>query len=238
MHKANKAEERDFLFTATGGMKQSGWILDSGATRHVKNDKKIFSSLDESYGGVIEVGNAELVQIKGKGSGKLLFMDGHDSLHQATTHEVLYAPAMVGNLLSVHRLVENSMTMEFSKNLCEIKANGIQVGVADQIANLYRLRQTHAVNSAIDGHKGNCIHDWHRKLGHRDPEALRKMQADGLVEGFNIVECGIKATCDTCMKGKLTRLPFPKKSSSKSNAPLDLIHADVAGPMQTMSRNG
>lgn len=37
------------------------------------------------------------------------------------------------------------------------------------------------------------------------------------------------------MKGKLARKPFPKESSNKTQAPLDLIHTDVSGPMQTIT---
>lgn len=237
-HKANQAQEYNFTFLALSGMKQRGWLLDSGATRHMTNNKKFFSSLDEIYGGIVEVGNGESVQIKGRGTGRLEFLDENDNSSHVTAHEVLYVPAMVGNLLSVSRLVENGLTIEFNKTQCEIKKNGIQLGVADKVNNLYQLRQTHAAYSVIECHKENCIHDWHRKLGHRDPEALRKMQSDGLVEGLNIVECGVKVTCDTCIKGKFHRLPFPKKSLSKSKELLELIHSDVAGPMQTMSRNG
>lgn len=165
-HKVNKAEERQFLFIAKANeAPTSGWILDSGATRHVTNDKKFFLSLDETYSGVIEVGNGEFVEVKGKGSGKLRFMDERDRSREANANDVLYAPAVVGNLLSVRRLVENGMSVEFNERFCEIKSNGRQIGVADQMGNLYRLRQAHAVHSAIEGHKENCIHDWHRKLG-------------------------------------------------------------------------
>src|ERR1700712_3318975 len=103
-----------------------------------------------------------------------MFMDERDNSRCATANEVLYAPDMVGYLLSVRRLVETGLTIEFNKNLCEIRTAGKQIGVADLVGNLYRLRQSHTAHSAIESHKKNCIHDWHRKLGHRDPEAIRK----------------------------------------------------------------
>jgi len=56
-----------------------------------------------------------------------------------------------------------------------------------------------------------------------------------LVTDLKVVDCGIRSVCETCIKGKMTRQPFPKNSSSETEQPLDLIHTDVCGPMQTMT---
>uniref|UniRef100_A0A1Y1LUY5 CCHC-type domain-containing protein n=1 Tax=Photinus pyralis TaxID=7054 RepID=A0A1Y1LUY5_PHOPY len=151
--KGNIANDREVMFITTNSMHHSGWIVDSGATRHITNDRKFFSSLDESYKSVIEVGNGGTVYVKGKGSGKLMFMDSKDNVRRAIANEVLYAPNMVGNVLSVRRLVENGLTIEFNKKFCEIKADGQQIGVADLVGNLYRLRQSHVVYSVIESNK-------------------------------------------------------------------------------------
>ncbi len=34
--------------------------------------------------------------------------------------------------------------------------------------------------------------------------------------------------------GKMARLSFPKQSSTKTNAILDLVHTDVCGPMEIL----
>jgi transposase InsO family protein len=59
-----------------------------------------------------------------------------------------------------------------------------------------------------------------------------------LTNDMVIEDCDIKTFCEVCAQGKLTRMKFPKQSSSKSTAPLDLIHTDVCGPMQTVSPSG
>lgn len=59
------------------------------------------------------------------------------------------------------------------------------------------------------------------------------MEEKNLVTDMKIIDCGIKGICKTCIKGKMTRQSFPKKSFSKTEEPLDLIHTDVCGPMQT-----
>jgi hypothetical protein len=41
--------------------------------------------------------------------------------------------------------------------------------------------------------------------------------------------------CDTCAKVKMSQLPF-SQSKTRSSKPLDLIHSDLCGPMQTATR--
>jgi Integrase core domain. len=81
-------------------------------------------------------------------------------------------------------------------------------------------------------HNNNCQHTWHRKFGHRDPEIIKDLENKDLASGIKIKDCGIRKQCDCCIKGKMTRKPFPKQSYSSTNAILDLIHTDVCGPIQ------
>lgn len=215
----------DFLFTV-GNISKDEWMIDSGATRHASNDINFFISLDNTYKSQVEVANGEFVNVEGIGTGVLSFVDKKGTVRSAMTKDVLYAPKLVGNVLSVSRLTKMGFMVEFSESVCSIKQNGETIGVGDSKDNTYCLRRSHQVKALME-HKDNCIHHWHKKLGHRDPEAIRKMHSNGMAGGLVIAECGIKETCDVCMKGKLTRLPFPKKSLSKSTATLDLIHSDV-----------
>lgn len=99
---------------------------------------------------------------------------------------------------------------------CEIRtADGKrQVGIGDISKNLYKLRNgTHHVNAVV-GTKGLCIHEWHRVLGHRDMEVVKRIPSGRLVDGMKIEECKSNCgrDCQVCIKGKMTRLPFPKES--------------------------
>lgn len=234
-NKVNAVEHNECLFTFD--IRTDGWILDSGATQHVTGDKDFFTSLDRSYADKIEVANGQLVNVIGKGTGKLLFTNQEGKVTPVELCNVLYAPKVVGNLISIRQLILSDFSVNFSKNFCEIMKNGKQIGFIHSTGNLYRLYEPHKIH-ALTEHNDNCIHTWHRKMGHRDPEAIKKMYSEGFLDDLNIVDCGIKMSCDTCMKGKLTRLPFPKQSSSESKYPLQLIHTDVCGPMQTMTPSG
>ena len=44
--------------------------------------------------------------------------------------------------------------------------------------------------------------------------------------------------CEACMKGKQQRQPFPQESSSRAKSPLELVHADLSGKMNTQALGG
>ena len=43
---------------------------------------------------------------------------------------------------------------------------------------------------------------------------------------------------ETCVRGKQTQTPFPKSESQRSSKLLEIIHADVCGPMKVASKGG
>lgn len=234
--KVNKVDESSFLFLV-GGKEKKGWIVDSGATRHVVHDKEFFTEIDETYRSSIELANGQAIGVNGIGKGTLNFLGEDGCVRNAVATEVLYAPKLVGNVLSVRRLVKSGFKIEFDDRYCRIIRDGRPIGIADIKGELYILREPDTVCNVL-AHNDDCIHGLHRKMGHRDPTAIRKMASMGMIDGLRIVECGIKESCDICMKGKMTRLPFPQKSSSQSKAALDLVHTDVCGPMRTETPSG
>lgn len=223
----SKSNESDYLF-AVNERRCIDWIIDSGATRHAVNDKSFFTQIDESYKSTVKVATGEKSIVRGIGTGYLSLIDENGNKRRAMATEVLYAPDLVGSVVSVKKLAKMGFRVEFDNTKCEIKYKGEQIAIGDVIGELYVLRRSDTVCAVLE-HNDKCIHSLHRRMGHRDPEAIRKMVSNGSVKDLEIIECGIKEICDTCMKGKMTRLPFPKKSTSKSSAPLDLIHTDVCG---------
>lgn len=74
---------------------------------------------------------------------------------------------------------------------------------------------------------------WHRRLGHINSKDMNIMK-NGAVEGLDYnskAEIG-RYNCTACCEGKQARLPFPL-SSHRSERVLDIVHADVCGPMET-----
>ena len=66
------------------------------------------------------------------------------------------------------------------------------------------------------------------------------VQLEGIDKHLNIKDAGIEHNCDACKAGKMHRIPFGSAESSTTSVkgPLDLVHSDVMGPVQTTGFNG
>ena len=81
-----------------------------------------------------------------------------------------------------------------------------------------------------------CQHVWNRRFGHRDPRVIKDIgEKESMVIEIIIKDCGRKEMCEYCIKGKMSRKPFPKAAQGKWIGIFDLIHTDVCGPMQTIT---
>jgi hypothetical protein len=148
--------------------------------------------------------------------------------------DVLFEPKLNGTLLSVSALTEKGCSVSFVGSKCTISSNDVIIGEANRVGQLYRL-QLEGKSAAVVAtqHNPNCQHMWHRRMDHRDVEAIKRLADGSLANEIKVVDCGIRETCESCLKGKMTKKPFPQKSTTRSKCALDLIHADLCGPMPT-----
>eukprot|EP00253_Pinus_taeda_P005517 PITA_05517 len=75
---------------------------------------------------------------------------------------------------------------------------------------------------------------WHLRYGHLNFQSLKFLTSHALVSSLPKVE-EHKEVCEGCAKGKHARERFPKGSSWRAHHPLQLVHSDICGPMQTKS---
>jgi transposase InsO family protein len=87
-------------------------------------------------------------------------------------------------------------------------------------------------------HTKNCIHYWHKVLGHRDLTVIKALSSSNVTQPIVINSCPVNESCEICPQGKITRMSFVSSHDIKSKGILDLIHSDVCGPMQTNSVSG
>ena len=82
------------------------------------------------------------------------------------------------------------------------------------------------------------LHQWHRRLGHRDPAAVQRLITEKLADGIEVSgDCSKLPDRNHCVKGKMAALPFPI-STTRSKEVLDLTHSDVCGPTPTTTPSG
>jgi hypothetical protein len=55
-----------------------------------------------------------------------------------------------------------------------------------------------------------------------------------MVKGFPLIE-KLERICEGCIFGKQHRESFPGGKSYRERAPLEIVHLDICGPMQTTS---
>jgi transposase InsO family protein len=77
---------------------------------------------------------------------------------------------------------------------------------------------------------------WHQRLGHVGWQTLQRLFKDKM-SGSELHPSETDMQCDACLQGKMTKTPFPT-SQSRSVAPLQLVHADLMGPIEVRSFHG
>ena len=234
-HKAKQAKSDNSAVCFVAGEKlPNSWVIDSGATRHMTSDRSFFAELNPSVDSKVTLADGNNTKVRGIGRGVLFGEDGRGKRVEITLSDVLFVPELDGGLVSVSQLAAKGFATVFGASKCDIKnPAGDTVVFGDKIGGLYRLRLQEQSLRASCAHLERCQHTWHRRMGHRDPEVSRQLEKSDLVSGFNLYDCGLRITCECCLKGKLARQPFLRVTERKADRPMDLVHTDLCGPMET-----
>ena len=213
---------------------QDGWIVDSGATSHMCNDQKLFSQLHplekpmEVVLGDGHVLNAGVVVLD------MRLPNG--KMQRCKLHSVLYVPSLSYNLLSVSSVAQSGKVTKFGRHGCHIlNANHKLIAQATKVGSLYHLdceTSPELVNLADTPAREDT---WHRRFGHLGTRNLQKLANNRMVDGFNY---NATRFCESCVQGKHHRNTFLVNKSKRTQEPLDLVHSDLCGKMNTKSLSG
>lgn len=214
------------------------WYLDSAASSHMTNDITFFDEIDATYTSKVRVANGNSCLVYGIGRGKIdcLTRDGEGSVLELD--KVLYIPQFESGLISIGSLDKQGYQIKIKNNQMSISKDNREIAVGTSVSHMYRLKTPEYAFAVLPHHPSNCIHFWHRRFAHRDPKAIRQLMNKNLTKGMTIEDCTIKQVCESCVKGKQCRKPFPLKSETSSTGPLELMHTDICGPMSTATPGG
>lgn len=135
-----ESDDRNLCFVAEG-LCSGRWVIDSGATRHMTNDRSFFSLLDTNVKSSVTLADGTAAKVAGIGSGVIFGEDGSGKRVKVTLKEVLLVPDLDGGLISVSRLAAKGFIVKFRSASCEVQnAQSGTVLVGDRIGNLYQLR--------------------------------------------------------------------------------------------------
>ena len=233
-----KEVEGNLLYACQNALEKNDdvWFVDSGCSNHMTGDESIFVKLDNSSNSQVKMGNGAVVQAKGKGTIAVETKKGTRYIS-----DVLLVPDLEQNLLSVGQMIEHGYVVHFENDSCMIYEKG---GSKQVIANIkmvknrsFPLTLNYSRNVAL---KMNVVDEswiWHKRMGHLNFQILKYLKEKGMVYGLpNIQE--VNQVCEGCALGKQHREAFPKDKAWRAKAPLELVHTDVCGPMDTTTHGG
>ena len=219
----NQSDGIAFLSQNKDGLEKS-WILDSGATQHMCNDKLQFLNL-EPFSTTITTANNTKMNATGKGTVKLMTKDGNFF----TLLNVLYVPQLASNLLSVCYATRNpNIHFHILNGECRITFNNKLIATAKSHESLFILE---TARPSAHSSKTTDSLTWHKRLGHMNSEFMAKEQIKSSIGNID------KYTCEVCLKNKSTRI-ISRISPIKAKRPLQKIHTDLAGPITPISLGG
>lgn len=120
--------------------KMDSWIIDSGSTRHICNNKNSFTTMTKLKSKVrLTLPDGKMIESFEEGTCVIKSIDKNGSTVKQTITKVLFVPEMTKNLLSIRKLMKKGYKVNFSKNKCEIKHNNNVIAVGKIKNNLYQI---------------------------------------------------------------------------------------------------
>ncbi|WJZ99452.1 hypothetical protein VitviT2T_017897 [Vitis vinifera] len=118
------------------GSNPKEWWIDTGATRHVCSDKKMFSTFEPIENGEkVFMGNSATSEIKGQGKVILKMTSGKE----LTLTNVLYVPEIRKNLVSGSLLNNHGFRLVFESNKVVLSKSGMYVGKGYMSDGMWKL---------------------------------------------------------------------------------------------------
>ncbi|CAJ2637412.1 unnamed protein product [Trifolium pratense] len=209
------------------------WYLDSGCSRHMTGEKRLFSKLTLKEGGSVGFGGNQKGKIIGTST------VGNSSL---SINDVWLVDGLKHNLLSISQFCDNGYVVVFNKESCIVSKQSDNTIVFKGMRknNVYKINL-----SDLNEQKVVCLLTlseekwiWHKRLGHANWRLISKLSKLDLVRGLPKIKYHSNTLCGSCQKGKITKSSFKPKNIVSTSRPLELLHIDLFGPVNTASING
>lgn len=219
-------------FLTSENVKTDVWYLDSCASTHITGNRKWLNEAT-NIKAKVKTANSNDMIIEEKGTASIqVHIDGKQE--SIEVKEVMYAPEAAVNLLSIHKIVEKGHRVVFDRNGAKIfNRNNYLIARGFETNGIYQLNTVQSNRAYFCTQPEENL--WHRRLGHlnlRSMNLLTKMSV-GMDKDFKVST----TSCLSCIEGKQRKQPF-QTSQTQSTRPLELIHSDLCGPMETISIGG
>ncbi|GJX76219.1 retrovirus-related pol polyprotein from transposon TNT 1-94 [Tanacetum coccineum] len=205
------------------------WIKDSGCSKHMTGNRKLFSSYKAYNGGNVIFGSNLRGNIIGKGT------ISNDSLK---IDNVEHVDNLRFNLLSIGQICDNKCRVTFSEHDSEITKDGKVIGRGIRKKGLYVMKLGNKPKDKI------CLATidenstlWHRRLGHANMRLIQSLASKELVRNLPKLKFD-QHFCDACKIGKQAHASHKAKNIVSTTRCLELLHMDLFGPSAVRSYGG
>ncbi|KAG6451043.1 hypothetical protein O3G_MSEX006910 [Manduca sexta] len=209
------------------------WYVDAGASSHMTKHNSLLQNKTTPSTKNIRVADNKVLSVQCSGQVSLDVYDNEGKENKVLFTNVLCVPDLATNLLSVSQIIRSGGQVKFDKTGCVIiNCKSQIVATASIINNMYRLNMPGGGYACMTDVEEQDVYLWHQRMGHLNFNSLKK-----LPENTDHVIFSAKSenlSCVTCKEGKLTRLPF-KSEGNKAKFPLQLVHSNICGPMETQT---
>ncbi|KAK0570630.1 hypothetical protein LWI29_004098 [Acer saccharum] len=185
--------------------------------------------LKENHQLYVTFGDGSKKKVIGKGN---ISIPGLPSLPNA-----LYVDGLQANLISISHLSDEGLSVMFGKVDCSILKENGQVLLKGKRSsdNCYCL-ESNLISCNLS--TSEQIEVWHQRLGHMNYRDLKVLDRLNVVRGLPKFGKKVEGVCGPCQQGKQTKSVHKKGKYLSTKEPLELIHMDLLGPIQTESLGG
>ncbi|KAL0427499.1 UNVERIFIED_CONTAM: hypothetical protein Slati_2924700 [Sesamum latifolium] len=178
------------------------------------------------------------------GDGKAVAAEAVGSLRLVVSNHIridlkdcYFVPSIVKNIISIPMLDSEGFKFLINKSYFYLVFDDVYHLLGTLVNGLYILQQSNLIMTAqhkckVDNHENVQI--WHTRLGHISKDRISRLVDSKNLEIDNLDHL---PTCESCLKGKMTKKPFVGQSAI-ANGLLDLIHTDVCRPLSIPTRGG
>ncbi|KAJ0600333.1 putative RNA-directed DNA polymerase [Helianthus annuus] len=198
-------------------------------------EKEFFAELNTNVTGHVCFGDGSKVEIKGKGT--LLFQCKNGD--QLMIPQVYFTPALTSNILSLGQMTEDGYDICMRNEFLKVRdVEGKLVMKVQRSKNrLYKIVLQHTKPICLATKVEEDAWLWHARFAHANFQLLEQMGKRGHVNGLPIITHP-NQLCEGCLIAKQARGSFPNKALWRATRPLELLHADLCGPITPKSHAG
>ena len=206
------------------------WLIDSGASNHMCNNRDYFQNFKASSDKEITIADGNKMKIIGEGD--IIIKDEHTERTFKLVN-VLFVPELKQNLLSVAMITSKGFSVLFTRDNVKIcKSDKLHL-IAHNDNGMFRITPKVMMAECYTTNKTDDHIIWHKRLGHVGQSGMKEL----IKQGHLNMKINDNINCESCILGKQTRNTF-SLSETKSNEILELIHSDVCGPLPVPSIGG